>query len=252
MTKNKISLQKKKSDLKKLVSLMNKQNKRFIPPFDPILKTIDLVITEEELNLLLMMGTDLYSYEQVAALSNMNSEKFNSIFESLKQKAFIGIKYTETSEERYTLNHFLVGWFEGQVTYLIGKPEEKEFARRYMEFYDSLRNRNFFPLRNIMNIMAKRAPVSNQSVGMIHESNLRMRRGNPLSSLMRQLMCRTQRFIQQIPLMILSWNMEEKVLLVNSKHVCVGGLLPTLMIHAALKCPTTYHAWVSAMQLNRI
>ena len=74
MTKNKISVQKKKDDLKKLVSLMNKQNKRFIPPFDPILKTIDFVITEEELNLLLMMGTDMYSYEQVAALSNMNSE----------------------------------------------------------------------------------------------------------------------------------------------------------------------------------
>jgi ferredoxin len=170
MTKNKISVQKKKGDLKKLVSLMNTQNKRFIPPFDPILKTIDFVITEEELNLLLMMGTDMYSYEQVAALSNMNSEKFNSIFESLKQKAFIGIKHTETSEERYTLNPFIVGWFEGQVSYLIGKPEEKEFAQRYMGFFDSLRNRNFFPIRNIMNRMAKRAPVSNQSVGMIHES----------------------------------------------------------------------------------
>jgi len=31
---------------------MNKQNKRFVPAFDPVLKTIDLVITEEELNLL--------------------------------------------------------------------------------------------------------------------------------------------------------------------------------------------------------
>ena len=79
MTKNnKISLRNKKGDLRKLVILMNKQNKRFMPPFDPILKTIDLVITPDELDLLLKMGTDLYSYEQVAALSGMNSEKFKS------------------------------------------------------------------------------------------------------------------------------------------------------------------------------
>ena len=58
MTKdNKISLRNKKSDLRKLVILMNKQNKRFMPPFEPILKTIDLVITPEELDLLLKMGT---------------------------------------------------------------------------------------------------------------------------------------------------------------------------------------------------
>ena len=89
-----------------------------MPPFDPILKTIDLCITPDELDLLLKMGTDLYSYEQVAALSDMNSEKFNSIFESLKQKAFIGMKNPETSEEQYTLHPFIVGWFEGQVSVL--------------------------------------------------------------------------------------------------------------------------------------
>jgi ferredoxin len=171
MTKyNKTSLRNRKSDLRKLVILMNRQNKRFMPPFDPILKTIDLCITPDELDLLLKMGTDLYSYEQVAALSGMNSEKFNPIFESLKQKAFVGIKNTETSEERYTLNPFVVGWFEGQVSYLIGKPEEKEFAQRYMEFFTSLRNRNFFPVRQVMNVIGKYAPVSNHSVGMVHES----------------------------------------------------------------------------------
>ena len=167
---NKSSLRNRKGDLRKLVTLMNKQNKRFMPPFDPILKTIDLVITQDELDLLLKMGTDLYSYEQVAALSGKNSEKFNSIFESLKQKAFIGIKNPETSEEKYTLHPFVVGWFEGQASYLIGKPEEKEFAQRYMEIFTSLRNRNFFSVRQVMNVIGKYAPVSNQSVGMVHES----------------------------------------------------------------------------------
>jgi Pyruvate/2-oxoacid:ferredoxin oxidoreductase delta subunit len=149
---------------------MNKQNKRPFPPFNSFLKTIDLVLTEDELDLLLRLRTDLYSYEQAAVQSDLTSEKFNSMFESLKQKGFLGTKYTETGEERYTLNPFIVGWFEAQVPFLIGKPEEKEFARRYMGFFDSLRNYNFFPFRNIMNLMAKRAPISHQSVGILHES----------------------------------------------------------------------------------
>ena len=167
---NKISLRNRKSDLRKLVILMNRQNKRFMPPFDPILKTIDLMITPDELDLLLKMGTALYSYEQVVALSGMNSAKFNPLFESLKEKAFVGIKLTETGEEQYTLHPFIVGWFEGVVSYLIGKPEEKEFAQRYMSFFDSLRNRNIFPVRKVMDVMGRYAPVSNQSVGMVRES----------------------------------------------------------------------------------
>ena len=167
---NKISLRNRKGDLRKLVILMNKQNKRFMPPFEPILQTIDLMITPEELHLLLKMDTATYSYEQAATLSGMNSEKFNPLFASLLQKTFVGIKETETGEEQYSLNPFIVGWFEGVVTYLIGKPEEKEFAKRYLHFFDTLRNRNYFPVRKVMDIMGRYAPVSNQSVGMVHES----------------------------------------------------------------------------------
>jgi ferredoxin len=167
---NKVSLRNRKSDLRKLVILMNRQNKRFMPPFEPILNAIDLVITPEELALLLKMGTGLYSYEQVVALSGMSSEKFNPLFESLKQKAFIGTHDPGTSKERYTLHPFIVGWFEGVVSYLIGKPEEKEFAQRYMYFFDSLRNRNIFPVRKAMDIMGKYMPVTNQSVGTVSES----------------------------------------------------------------------------------
>ncbi|MDD5343156.1 MAG: hypothetical protein PHW12_01905, partial [Smithella sp.] len=117
MTKdNKVVLRNKKGDLRKLVILMNKQNKRFIPPFEPILQAIDLVTTPEELALLLKMGTRLYSYEQALALSGMSSEKFNPLFEILKQKAFIKTKYSEAVIEEYTLNPFIVGWFEGIVT----------------------------------------------------------------------------------------------------------------------------------------
>lgn len=167
---NKIALRNKRSDLRKLVLMMNRQNNRFWPPLDPILKMIDLVIEPEELDLLLKMGTDVYSFERVAALSGMGPEKFNAIFESLKKKAFIGIKNPETPEEQYTLHPFVVGWFEGQVSYLIGKPEEKEFAQRYMSFLNALPRYNVFPLRNIMNAIGRHAQISNQSVGIVRES----------------------------------------------------------------------------------
>lgn len=171
MTKNnKISLRNRKTDLIRLVILMNRQNRRFIPPFEPILKTIDLMIDPEELDLLLKMGTAVYSHEQVLALSSMSGEKFNPLFESLKQKAFVGIRITETGEERYSLHPFIVGWFEGVVTYLLGRPEEKEFAKRYMHFFDTLRNRNYFPVRKVMNVMGRYSPVTNQSVGTVYES----------------------------------------------------------------------------------
>jgi len=168
MKENKLHLKNNKGKLKKLVTLMNKQNRRPFPPFDKMLYTLDYVLTESELDILLKLGTETYSHEQAAAAANKDIDQFNVLFESLKQKGFIGIKYTDTGEERYVLNPFLVGWFEAQVSYLIGKPEEKEFARRWFNFLNSARNYNFFPLRNLMNIVTRARRVSNQSVGVVH------------------------------------------------------------------------------------
>jgi len=166
---NTVSLRNKKSDLKKLVILMNKQNKRFWPPFFSLLSTLDLILSEDELNFLLKMRTGLYSYEQALAMSAMNKEKFNAIFESLRAKGFIGTKY-ETGQEQYTIHPFVVGWLEAIVPYMIGKPEEKEFARRYMSFFKAIQKNNYIPARNIMNMMTKFQRVSNQSVGSVPES----------------------------------------------------------------------------------
>jgi Pyruvate/2-oxoacid:ferredoxin oxidoreductase delta subunit len=170
MTSNsKGSLRNRKNDLRKLVILMNRQNKRFMPPFEPILRIIDMMINPEELGLLLKLGTAVYSYDGAAALSGMNSQKFDPIFEALKRKAFIRIEETQTGEE-YSLNPFIVGWFEGVATYLIGRPEEKEFAKIYMSFFESLRSRNIFPVRKVMDIMGKYWSVTNQSVGAVQET----------------------------------------------------------------------------------
>lgn len=170
MKTNNKALRNKKSDLRKLILLMNSQNKRFWPPLDPVIKMLYLVIEPEELSLLLKMGAGLYTYEQALALSGMKNEQFSPVFESLKQKAFIGIKNPDTKDEKYTLHPFVVGWFEGQVSYLIGRPEEKEFAQQYMDFLNAVRKYNVFPLRNVMNAIGKYTNISNQSVGIVRES----------------------------------------------------------------------------------
>ena len=168
--KSKITWRNKKSDLRKLVLLMNRQNKRFIPPFEPILQCIDMVISPEELHLLLKMGTATYSYEQAAARSGMSRERFNPLFESLVQKTFLGTFESETGQEQYCLHPFIVGWLEGIVTYLLDKPEGKEFAKIFMSFFTSLKNRNSYPVRKVMDIFGKFTPITNQSVGTVYES----------------------------------------------------------------------------------
>jgi ferredoxin len=162
-----MNIKKKKNDLKKLVALMNKQNRRFVPARAPLLDTLDLVLSTEELGLLLTLQTGLYAFEEAHALSGMDSAVFGPVFDTLLRKGFIGIKYTAAGEERYTLRPFIVGWLEAQVSYLDGRPEEREFARRYMEFYNTLRRYNFFPLRNVLNTLYRRAPFTNQSIGMV-------------------------------------------------------------------------------------
>jgi Pyruvate/2-oxoacid:ferredoxin oxidoreductase delta subunit len=167
--KDKVVLQNKKSDLKQLVMLMNSQNKRYMPPIDPILNTLDYVLAGGELDLLLRLGTAVYAHEVALGASGMSAGSFSPMFETLKEKGFIGTSYNETGEERYSLRPILVGWFEAQASYLIGKPEEKEFTRRFMEFFTFIQKRNFFPFRQLMNMKARKAPISNQSVGFVDE-----------------------------------------------------------------------------------
>lgn len=170
MTDSKRVFRNKKSDLRRLVLLMNRQNRRFMPPMEALLYAMDLVICPEELQLLLKMGTRLYSLEEALAASGLKREEFMPLFENLRQKAFIGVKLSENGSERYYLHPFIVGWFEGVVTYLIGRPEEKEFARRYMSLFTSLRRYNILPVRLAMNAANRLAPVTNQSVGTVYEA----------------------------------------------------------------------------------
>jgi Pyruvate/2-oxoacid:ferredoxin oxidoreductase delta subunit len=167
---NRLIFKNSRGGLKKLVKLMNRQNRRFIPPVDALLNAIDLIVTEDELGLLLKMGTDRHTYEEALKLSAMDRGRFDAVFESLKRKGFIGSGYISAETESFALQPVIVGWFEAQVMYLMGRPEEKEFARRYIKFFETFRDRNNLPNRFAMNAFQRLSAATNQSVGAVRET----------------------------------------------------------------------------------
>jgi len=73
----------RKKKIKTLLSMMNKQNQRFIPSAPPLVEMMNLVTNDDELDYLLQMGTGLYDYEQAAKTSNMSEKQFQSFFDRI-------------------------------------------------------------------------------------------------------------------------------------------------------------------------
>ena len=79
----------RKKKIKRLLSMMNKQNQRLIPIAQPLVEMMDMVTTDEELAYLLRMGTELYDYDKAVKASNMSNAKFQSFFETIKRKGAV-------------------------------------------------------------------------------------------------------------------------------------------------------------------
>ena len=112
----------RKKKIKTILAMMNKQNQRFIPIAPPLVEMMDLVTTDEELDYLLQMGTELYDYEQAAKASKMSDEQFQSFFDTMKRKGLVHIEYDKSGKELYRLNAIAVGWYEAMMHYIVGKP----------------------------------------------------------------------------------------------------------------------------------
>lgn len=165
MQQTKITPSRKKK-IKTLLSMMNKQNQRFIPVAPPLVEMMDMVITDDELNYLLNMGTGLYDYEDAAQASTMPDEKFQSFFETMKRKGLVHIEFDDGKEE-YRLNAIAVGWYEAMMHYMVGKPQEKEFSEKWNEFFKFFKKFNFPPIRNLQNVFLSSFLKPTQSVAIM-------------------------------------------------------------------------------------
>ena len=167
MAQSKINPTRKKK-IKALLSMMNKQNQRFIPSAPPLVEMMNLVTNDDELNYLLKMGTGLYDYEQAAKASNMSEEQFQSFFDTMKRKGLVHIEHDSNGKEEYRLNAIAVGWYEAMMHYMVGKPHEKEFSEKWDEFFKFFQKFNFFPLRNVQNIVMRNLLKPTQDTALMN------------------------------------------------------------------------------------
>ena len=131
MTPPKLTPERKKK-IKSLLSMMNKQNLRFIPIAPPLVEMMHLVTSDAEINYLLKMGTDLYDYSQAEQASSMPQDQFQSFFNKMQRKGLVHIEYDSDGKEKYRLNAIAVGWYECMMHYIMGKPNEKEFSEKWL------------------------------------------------------------------------------------------------------------------------
>jgi Pyruvate/2-oxoacid:ferredoxin oxidoreductase delta subunit len=145
----------RKKKIKKVLSLMNKQNQRLIPVTNPIVEMMDLTTTDEELDYLLAMGTEFFDYEQAGGIGHVPKEKFSSFFDTIKRKGLVHVDQDQTGKEIYRLNAIAVGWYECMMHYLVGKPQEKAFSEKFEAYFKNFQKFNFYPLRNVQNLFMR-------------------------------------------------------------------------------------------------
>jgi ferredoxin len=158
----------RKKKIKTLLSMMNKQNQRFFPVVPPLVEMMDLVITDAELDFLLPMGTGVYDYEKAEMASNMSSEQFQSFFDAVKRKGLVHVEFHENGKEAYRLNAIAVGWYEIMMHYIVGKPQEKAFSEKWNAFFEYFQKFNFFPLRNVQNLVMRHWSKANQGTALMN------------------------------------------------------------------------------------
>jgi len=167
MKQSKIAPERKKK-IKTILSMMNKQNQRFFPIVQPLVEMMDLVIADDEIEYLLKLGHKSYSYQGAAKVSNLSDEKFQTFFDKMKRKGLIHVEFDENGREKYSLNAIAVGWYEVMMHYNVGKPQEKEFSEKWNEFFEYFKKFNFFPLRNVQNIIMRNMLKPNQDAALMN------------------------------------------------------------------------------------
>ena len=154
----------RKSKLRTLARLMNRQNQSTLPITGPLLDCFDLVITPDETDFLACMGTEPFSYEEARALGAKPPDGFREFIDTLLKKGLIWPRSFGVEDNVYVLAPFLVGWFELQLCGGHETPEKIEFARRLELAFQSWKKFNFFPLRNLQNYHFLKRGMPNQSI----------------------------------------------------------------------------------------
>lgn len=145
----------REKNLRALAKLMNQQNSTSIPVTRALLSCFDSVITPEENEFLLRIGTAPLKFEQARNHYHGSDNEFPAFFLRLLQKGLVWSKQNEEGEEFFELAPILLGWFEVYLSDGDESPSKKEFARRVDELFRSWGKLNSFPIRQLWNLKHK-------------------------------------------------------------------------------------------------
>ena len=144
-------LKEREKRLKELAKLMNTRHQNPYPIAEPLLSCLDHVLDNEELDFLIEMGTDPYTYETALSRSSLPEEPFKGLFEGILRKGYAWPHDTQDGKQWFKLPGFMLGAFEVYLADGVETPEKKEFARRLDTLLQSFAKLNTFPTRNFFN-----------------------------------------------------------------------------------------------------
>ncbi|MBN2319637.1 MAG: 4Fe-4S binding protein [Acidobacteria bacterium] len=143
--------------LKKLAVLMNTRHQNPFPLSEELLSCLDIVLTPEEVDFLIEMGTDPYTYHQASSRSAVPDDRFQDFFEGILRKGYAWPHNTQDEAQWYKLPGFMLGAFEVFLADGRETPEKREFARRLDALLQSFGKLNKFPTRNFFNAQVRKS-----------------------------------------------------------------------------------------------
>jgi ferredoxin len=143
--------------LKKLAGLMNTRHQNPFPVSEPLLDCLDHILTSEEIDFLIEMGTDPYTYEQASSRTTLPEDRFKDFFEGILRKGYVWPHDTPDETQWYKLPGIMLGAFEVYLADGEETPDKQEFARRLDTLLQSFEKLNAFPTRNFFNARVRKS-----------------------------------------------------------------------------------------------
>ncbi len=128
-----------------------------VPPlyrwyFKPLYRAMAAVLSEAEIDLLLMLGNDRLTREQLLERTGWSKEEFVNAFDALTgEKAVLWSETGTDGETVFRIAPMMLGWFElscadGEVT-----PERELFLTEVGNFFTRFKWMNVFGVRQVLN-----------------------------------------------------------------------------------------------------
>ncbi len=162
-------------NLRALAIQMNRQNSKTIPVTRALLDCFDVVVTPDENEFLLKIGTEPQDYQQISSHSDLPEETFRLFLKAICEKGLIWTRYTEEQQELFYLAPILLGWFEMFLSDGADTPQKREFARRVDDLFQSWGKFNIFPFRNLWNYHTRNKSRASKRIVIPQETKDRVK-----------------------------------------------------------------------------